>query len=338
MNQRKIDYINSLREKIQDPEKFKRDHRLEALGQYYGLGVISFILGVGLTIFREYFIDIAGNFGIIAGVLFITLSILIFTGKFLFQYLEQGSIRSIGVYDENGSISGIAKDVQDLMVELSVLKNLSNKKEDFERITKTINDTIDKTLTENYLRNKIELNFSKNALEESRRKEILFDFELLNIRINGELVRLRNSANLNLVIGTLVTLCALFALGLEVFKKDVIFSNTNEILVHYIPRISLIIFVEVFAFFFLKLYKAALDDIKYYNNEKTNIDFKVISLKTALTLNDPKLVQTMLDELIKTERNFRLGKGDSTVELEKLKNDKLNLNVLVDIIEKLKLK
>ena len=72
-----------------------------------------------------------------------------------------------------------------------------------------------------------------------------------------------------------------------------------------------------------------------FNNEKTNIDFKIISLKAALNIGDDKVIQIMLEELIKTERNFKLSKDESTVELEKAKNDTNNNQILVQLLEKL---
>ncbi|MBI5525005.1 MAG: hypothetical protein HY897_01580 [Deltaproteobacteria bacterium] len=40
---------------------------------------------------------------------------------------------------------------------------------------------------------------------------------------------------------------------------------------HYVPRITTVTFIEVFAFFFLKLYRASLIEIKFYQNELTSL-------------------------------------------------------------------
>jgi multisubunit Na+/H+ antiporter MnhE subunit len=204
---------------------------------------------------------------------------------------------------------------------------------EYENVSKTIHQAIDNTITEEYIKSKIDSIYGEKAISEAKRKDIITDFENLSYRINGELTRLRKSANLNLVIGTLTTICAIMALGYEVFNNDLIFSDATKVLSHYIPRISLIVFVEIFAFFFLKLYKATLSDIKYFNNEKTNVDFKIVSLKTALNTSDLSLIKTMLEELIKTERNFKLGKNESTVELEKIKNDAISSHVIAQLLE-----
>ena len=121
----------------------------------------------------------------------------------------------------------------------------------------------------------------------------------------------------------------------EVFATEVDFSDSVKLLSHYLPRLSLIIFIEIFAFFFLRLYKASLFDIKYFNNEKTNIDFKIISLNVAILKQNDTLIQTTINELVKTERNFKLGKEESTVELEQLKTEKENNKLLSQILSKL---
>jgi hypothetical protein len=94
-----------------------------------------------------------------------------------------------------------------------------------------------------------------------------------------------------------------------------------RIVAHYVPRLSLIVFAELFAYFFLKLYKEGLADIKYYQNELSNIDLRLTALKAALTTRDNEILKIVIGELAKTERNFVLKSGESTVELEKYKSD-----------------
>lgn len=255
-------------------------------------------------------------------------------GFILFRYLQNGTFSKFTSSDISNQ--NLRSELQNLKFEILKLRKKSGDSTDYENISKTINDAIDSTITENFIKSKIDSFYSEKAISESKRKNLLEDFESLSYRINGELTRLRKSANLNLVIGTLTTLCAILALGYEVFSTELEFSNTTKVFSHYIPRLSIIVFIEIFAFFFLKLYKATLTDIKYFNNEKTNIDFKIISLKTALNTGDTKLIQLMLEELIKTERNFKLSKNESTVELEKIKNDTNNNQIIAQLLEKLR--
>lgn len=93
---------------------------------------------------------------------------------------------------------------------------------------------------------------------------------------------------------------------------------------HFIPRVSLVILIEVFAYFFLNLYKRSLDEIKYFQNELTNIEMKYMALKTATDINSDKVNEHLVKVLIETERNRLLKKNETTVELEQYKMDKIN--------------
>ena len=75
------------------------------------------------------------------------------------------------------------------------------------------------------------------------------------------------------------------------------------ILAHYIPRISTVVFVEVFAFFFLKLYKVTLQEIKYFQNEFTNIEAQHIAIEAAFVQRHNKPLEGIIEQLMKTERN-----------------------------------
>jgi hypothetical protein len=326
----------------QENDKFEKNEFLRKRAQYEYLKNRRFMLyGIMFSVIGLVFIltkDLAYNYFdkqfsfvfIITGASSFAFGV----GFILFRYLQNGSFSKFTSSDISNQ--NLRSELQNLKLEILKIRKKSGDSSDYENISKTINDSINSTITENFIKSKIDSFYSDKAISESKRKDLLEDFESLSYRINGELTRLRKSANLNLVIGTLTTICAILALGYEVFLNELEFNNTTKVLSHYIPRLSIIIFIEIFAFFFLKLYKTTLTDIKYFNNEKTNIDFKIISLKTALNTGDTKLIQLMLEELIKTERNFKLGKNESTVELEKIKNDTSNNQIIAQLLDKLK--
>jgi hypothetical protein len=254
-------------------------------------------------------------------------------GSLLYKYLQAGPFSQLN--KSNYSEYKLTSELEDIKIELLKLRKKNGQPNDSENISKTINNAINKTLTEDFIKSKIEDIYSEKAISESKQKNLLNDFDSLAYRINGELARLRKSANLNLVIGAITTTLAIFALGYEVFNNELKITEPLEIFAHYLPRLSLIIFIEIFAFFFLKLYKTTLIDIKYFNNEKTNIDFKLISLKSALESEDKDLIKLVIEKLVNTERNFKLNKGESTVELEKLRTDNKTNRILSQLIEKI---
>lgn len=152
-------------------------------------------------------------------------------------------------------------------------------------------------------------------------------------RLINEIEALTRRGNLNLVIGGLTTLVAVSLLSYIVLTAepmasygsengDTNLTNYNEFLWYYVPRITLAIFIEVFSFFFLRLYRSSLADIKYYQNELTTIDAKFVALEAALAFPTGASATDVVKELANTERNSRLSSGQSTVELERLRMEK----------------
>ena len=207
---------------------------------------------------------------------------------------------------------------------LSIYSNSGDIRDYGEEISKRIEEKIS-VLSEKRIIEQITDKFNLEFY--SKTKLDLIDGELLNtkVRIERETLRLSRYAYINLMIGFITTFLAIFFLGYSLLGVESKEITSNEYFFHFLPRFSLSILVEIFSFFFLKLYKSNLDDIKYFNNEKTNIEMKIIAIKTAFVFDDKESVKQLIIELAKTERNFILKKGESTVELEKRKSD-LNSN------------
>ncbi|PRZ23283.1 hypothetical protein [Flavobacterium granuli] len=327
-----VDYINEQRQTENSEQRHFEELRYKRykLKQQRKLtGIIFFLTGVISYFLIKYLFELPNVYSILIGLLFSTLGL----GLYLINYLQT----DIYINDEKlpGFSNNILVELDELRFEFQKFKKKAGIIEDSEQLNQLINNIINGTLNKEFIQNKIESTFSNNALNSYRHDNLFSEFEKTAYRINEELIRLRKSANINLVIGSLSTTIAIFALTYEVFFSEVNFKVTVDLLSHYIPRISLVIFIEIFAFFFLKLYKSTLLEIKYFNNEKTNIDFKLISLKTALFQDDKKMIKLCLIELIKTERNFILKKEDTTVELEKFKADKNDNQILASLLEKL---
>lgn len=170
-------------------------------------------------------------------------------------------------------------------------------------------------------------------------------FEEIRERLNKETNTLARRANLNLIIGIIITgitfygIIAVLPLDLkdlyadDKFRPAISAENYGwTIITHFIPRLSFIVLAQLFAYFFLRLYKSGLDDIKYYQNEITNIELKLSALKVALDTRDYKGNETLklvIGELAKVERNSVLKKDETTVELEKFKIESANENNLL---------
>lgn len=190
---------------------------------------------------------------------------------------------------------------------------------DKEKLFDIITKTVSKNINEEFLKS-LDEKYSIKIASEVRYKELLQNFDQTRIRIMRELDSLTRRGNLNLVIGSITTIIAVAVLFTSVYSKDLSFTETAKALGYFIPRVSTVIFIEIFSFFFLKLYRSNLNDVKYYQNEMTNIEFKTLSLKTALMSDDKETLRQIISDMNKTERNFILQKGETTAEIETSKN------------------
>jgi hypothetical protein len=71
--------------------------------------------------------------------------------------------------------------------------------------------------------------------------------------------------------------------------------------------------------YFVKLYKTNIVDVKYYQNELTNVELKQTSLKSALITNDNDLIKSVTMNLNITERNAILTKEQTSIEIERIR-------------------
>lgn len=154
---------------------------------------------------------------------------------------------------------------------------------------------------------------------------------LLQHELKAQISRLVKNSNLNLVIGISTTLLAMSVLGLSIYYQQRM-TCSLDLLQYFLPRVSTVILIEVFSFFFLKLYKSNLNDIKYFQNEITNLNFKLCALKTAIYQADDETASAILKDFAATERNFILQKGQSTEKLELLKVEQKGDKNIVDSI------
>lgn len=74
-------------------------------------------------------------------------------------------------------------------------------------------------------------------------------------RLRQEIRALLRRGNLNLVLGTLATVIAISVLVYTAILTVGKQGNTSDILQGYLIRVSLVLFIQIFGFFFLRLYR-----------------------------------------------------------------------------------
>ncbi|HEV7573724.1 MAG TPA: hypothetical protein VGQ21_19690 [Thermoanaerobaculia bacterium] len=140
-------------------------------------------------------------------------------------------------------------------------------------------------------------------------------------RLQKELDALSYRGNLSLVLGSATTVSGILMFGYFVFFKqppiDPAHGNPWWYIAEFLPRVSLIIIIEVFAFFFLRLYKAGLGDVKYFQNELTNVEARAIALQSAKDSGDKTTEAIVIIKFAETERNFVLRKGEVTPDIKR---------------------
>lgn len=140
-------------------------------------------------------------------------------------------------------------------------------------------------------------------------------------RLGREVQALGRRGNLNLALGTATTVAGLVLLGYFVLLTTVDLTEPKTFAIRFIPRLTLVVFIELFAYFFLRLYKSSLLEIKFFQNEMTNVELKAVALLAAAHLPDTDALLKSLETLGLTERNRILEKGQTTVELLRTKAD-----------------
>jgi len=153
--------------------------------------------------------------------------------------------------------------------------------------------------------------------------------------LEREISNLGRRANLNLVMGTIVTSVGLFILGYFVFYAvHPALTDKIDTAIYFGTRLTLVVFIEIFAYFFLKLYRYSLFEIKYFQNEVTNARFKIVALEACLREGSKQIVEKLCFELVKTERNFILKKGETTLSLRREEIEQMNDSTVTKLIER----
>nr|WP_294796153.1 hypothetical protein [uncultured Mucilaginibacter sp.] len=204
-----------------------------------------------------------------------------------------------------------------------------------EEIESSVYDKLKGNLTDNLLNlveDKLKLQFDAAGMSIAIKNEMQAIVSFNSSYIN----KLQRNSIVNLIIGIAATICAVYVLAIALLNSTG-YADLNAFLMHFAPKISFVIFVQIFAFFFLKLYKSNLDDARYFQNEMTNILSKSAALKISQQNGNNNLFEKILLILASTERNFKIAKEETMLDLEKAKMENAQnidlINSLRDILK-----
>jgi hypothetical protein len=202
------------------------------------------------------------------------------------------------------------------------LSDIKTKRAALEFLTTTIPADTAIRLTENFV---------SDALTVSRMRE---QSEALVNRLTTEISALSRRANTALIIGTITSILGVSLLGIFALSAPLTYSDWINLAAYYLPRLSVVIFLQVFAYFFLRLYRYGIYEIKYFQNEITNIQARALALQTALLLRNDDIIKVACRSLVATERNFIIRKGERTLPILQEEIGALGDRMPLDFVEK----
>jgi hypothetical protein len=119
--------------------------------------------------------------------------------------------------------------------------------------------------------------------------------------------------NINLGFGIFITLLGIGALLYFVREYKEIDPSKPWSMLNFLPRLSLVVLIELFAYFFLNLYRNGLSEVKYLQNELVNVRLRTLALRTAVREGDKESAAYIMKAFADTDRNaVTAGKPDAS--------------------------
>lgn len=121
-------------------------------------------------------------------------------------------------------------------------------------------------------------------------------------RLDRAIAALNGRANLNLAIGGSMILGGVLLLALGVLGPPP--EKPVDLLLRFVPRATLAVLIEVFAFFFLRMYRDNLREMRYLQNEQTSQEARYVAATLGMQASEVELRASVIRELVATDRNL----------------------------------
>lgn len=243
----------------------------------------------------------------------------------LLEYLKGNLIRASSDYRASDALESLENEIQSLQLSYKNLLEKSTSSSSKEIDIDALSSSIRKEALSQLPRQltiELENKFASKSADYSQIGLMRENLSKTSYRLREGIEQSIRRSNLNLIIGIMTTALAAGILAWIAFETKPDFENLTKLLGHYIPRLTTIVFVEVFAFFFLRLYKTGLQEIRYFQNELTNIELQVIAIEASLLQKHTKPMEGIIRQLIKTERNplnqngIKDGEGENNITVK----------------------
>jgi len=167
-------------------------------------------------------------------------------------------------------------------------------------------------------------------VENEKYDEVYKTFSETQERLKDEGTRLNKQALINLFISFIMA----FMLTSIMFYNSVLGFEVKglawpEFLMKFLPRLVSIVSLITIFLYFIRLYKTNIVDVKYYQNELTNIEQKKAAMRTAVNTQDIEIIKALIKDLSTAERNAIITKEQTSLNIERIKiENELNKDYL----------
>jgi len=200
----------------------------------------------------------------------------------------------------------------------------------------TINDIRDKVVSDVVSKASDEIleGLKKTTSSKQAADRVIEMLDEIKSRLSTQAATLSLRANVNLVIGLFISMLGLTLLGWTLFRLGP--TNIEAIdrsqIYFFLTRLTLMIVVEVLAYFFLNLYRASLHESRFYQNEISTMEARYFSVALARETLPPEAFAQHLKSLSILDRN----RGDSGAKLanDNLELEKSAVNLIRELISK----
>lgn len=133
-------------------------------------------------------------------------------------------------------------------------------------------------------------------------------------RLGRELRSLGNRGTANLMMGIVTAGAGVGLLSMFVLEFPKELDSTANFVSFFLPRFSIALFVEIFAYFFLRLYSNSLLEIKYVQDQITSVESKFLALRAALALDEQETVRGAILRVAEMRGVDTFSRSGSAVE------------------------
>lgn len=135
-----------------------------------------------------------------------------------------------------------------------------------------------------------------------------------------------------LIFGVLIAFSGIAYFSLQSISVATIQPEITTSLIALAPRFGVLFFIEFIAFFFLKQYRAAMDEFRHYDNIKRNRESQLAIFLMATKEFPERNFVTVIDKINFFEQIGKLSSGETTELLESNKINKNELEVIKDLL------